>query len=329
MRLQLRLPPKPHPDEHELSPSSSPQDSSSLLATSEALRRIVCLAGRRREPSKVNFDLSPAPNDASATSPIPPPMETQTSAPLHRVHSNPIPMQYCQGMMVEPAMPQTPTTRRRQMLATELPEDLRLSECKTPLARLTAVLIFVLFYADLIWERRSRTPLYPPKRTAALKASASAHDLPSTERESDTQERDNLRMKRQDSQPIVSKTSDSPKDRQDSNNGGQARRRQVNLLSGGAILRPLTKSHLEPSARQEAGRESNSPRAGILAQRAKSTANVVDLGREEDDDWQKFDRVASEATGIQRRNTAEPWERARDLKRRQGELSSSFRSHGW
>jgi hypothetical protein len=122
------MPPKPRPDENELSPSSSPQDTSSLLATSEALRRIESLAGRRRESSKVNLPSQTSSPSEISSSPIPPRMASQISAPLQRVHSNPMPMQYGQGLLVEPAMPQTPTTRRRQMLATELPEDLRLSE---------------------------------------------------------------------------------------------------------------------------------------------------------------------------------------------------------
>jgi hypothetical protein len=157
-------------------------------------------------------------------------------------------------------------------------------------------------------------------------------------------------MQRQDSQPVVSKSpnasSHSPRNQQDGpsgNGAGPLRRRQPNLLSGGAILRPLTKSHLEPSQPElDQQPAPNDPRAGPLGQRAKSTANVVDLGRMDDEEdsgsraWGERERIASETPAFQRRRTEgddmaalQPWERARLLRKRQGELSSSFRSHGW
>ena len=240
-----------------MSPSSSPQDTTSLLATSEALRRIEALSGRRRQSSK-----------SSQTSQDPPSHVQQTSVPLQRTQSNPKSIQYQSQLFVEPAMPQTPTTRRRQMLATELPEDLRLSESEFPL--FTPPKPGSDFDPlDLIWERRSRTPLYPPKHTSALKASASAHDLPQSERDQAAQTEHTLRMQRQDSQPVVCTSpngSSSPcRNQQDAmpgNGTGPSRRRQPNLLSGGAILRPLTKSHLEPSP-PTCGREPapNDPKA--------------------------------------------------------------------
>lgn len=55
-------------------------------------------------------------------------MASALTTALERTQSHPMPVQQHSVQFVEPAMPQTPTTRRRQMLATELPEDLRMSE---------------------------------------------------------------------------------------------------------------------------------------------------------------------------------------------------------
>ncbi len=130
-RGKLRLPAGPAAlSAEDMSPSSSPDNESSLLATSAAVKRLEALSARRSSKTPVS------PQPQQKTSPdLSRGQQTQqqypTSQPLQRVQSNPIPAQFntMHGQaFAEPSMPQTPTTRRRQMLATELPEDLRLSE---------------------------------------------------------------------------------------------------------------------------------------------------------------------------------------------------------
>jgi hypothetical protein len=110
-----------------------------MLATSEAVRRLEALSNKRRPSAKsnlshetVDYAQPTSPVSKLATSSIASVMSpsAQTSAltsDLGRVQSHPMSIQPS-VQFVEPALPQTPTTRRRQMLATELPEDLRLSE---------------------------------------------------------------------------------------------------------------------------------------------------------------------------------------------------------
>ncbi|KAJ9110552.1 hypothetical protein QFC20_002881 [Naganishia adeliensis] len=56
------------------------------------------------------------------------PTASALTTALERTQSHHMPVQQHSVQLVEPAMPQTQTTRRRQTLATELPEDLRMSE---------------------------------------------------------------------------------------------------------------------------------------------------------------------------------------------------------
>lgn len=95
-RSRLRLPPKP--GDMDLSPDSSPDNNAEGIDKTEAIRRLEALTNKRDEPE------------------------------LTRTTSHPLPLPLPAFQHLEPALPQTPTTRRRQMLATELPEDLRLSE---------------------------------------------------------------------------------------------------------------------------------------------------------------------------------------------------------
>ncbi len=94
------------------------------MGREEAMRRIESLAGRQRgqQPAQA-ASKTLASGDVAVE-----PSEHLSAAPLERSYSNPMPVQYGSSTMIaEPALPQTPTTRRRQMLATELPENLRLS----------------------------------------------------------------------------------------------------------------------------------------------------------------------------------------------------------
>lgn len=112
-----------------------------MLATSEAVRRLEALSSKRR-PSARSNPSNEAVDHAQPTSPVGKPATSsiasvmspkgQTGAlasQLERTQSHPMAIQPS-VQFVEPALPQTPTTRRRQMLATELPEDLRLSKVK-------------------------------------------------------------------------------------------------------------------------------------------------------------------------------------------------------
>jgi hypothetical protein len=137
---QLRLPPKPAEDA-DFSPSSSPENTSSMLATSEAVRRLEALSSKRRpsarsKPSNEAVDhsqpasLAGKPTMSSIANVVSPKGPTGAlTSQLERIQSHPMAIQPS-VQFIEPALPQTPTTRRRQMLATELPEDLRLSKSR-------------------------------------------------------------------------------------------------------------------------------------------------------------------------------------------------------
>ncbi|KAJ9120380.1 hypothetical protein QFC24_005337 [Naganishia onofrii] len=129
IRGKLRLPPKPKEDA-DFSPSSSPDNTSSMLATSEAVRRLEALTNHRRPSAHSNRsqEVVETAGNGSVLSVQPSVEPSALTSKLERVRSNPMPMQQHVVQFVEPALPETPTTRRRQMLATELPEDLRLSE---------------------------------------------------------------------------------------------------------------------------------------------------------------------------------------------------------
>lgn len=87
-----------------------------LKPSSVALRRLEEISGRksRQDLTRISHSSSELPVDpkeATNSSQAVPAAASASMAPLPDL-----------------ALPQTPTTRRRQMLATELPEDLRMSE---------------------------------------------------------------------------------------------------------------------------------------------------------------------------------------------------------
>ncbi|KAJ9091892.1 hypothetical protein QFC19_008918 [Naganishia cerealis] len=133
IRGKLRLPPKPKEDA-DFSPSSSPENTSSMLATSEAVRRLEALSNKRRPSALSNKSQEvleashSGVTQSGSVASLQPSVTSVLTTELERIRSNPVPMQQHSVQFVEPALPETPTTRRRQMLATELPEDLRLSK---------------------------------------------------------------------------------------------------------------------------------------------------------------------------------------------------------
>ncbi|KAJ9091114.1 hypothetical protein QFC20_007721 [Naganishia adeliensis] len=320
IRGKLRLPPKPDEDA-DFSPSSSPDNTSSMLATSEAVRRLEALSTKRRSSARSNLSqetTEPAVLKSPAEAQETAPMASALTTALERTQSHPMPVQQHSVQFVEPAMPQTPTTRRRQMLATELPEDLRM---------------------NLLFERKSRASVYPKSN---LRATASVHDLPEAGRES---EFSSTEMSRQTSHnpsdEVASKREVSP------NSAAQppARRRSgPNLLSGGNLLRPLTSASTANVVRgqSEANTQQESSQPAVRQplqrdQRSKSSANVSDLSRVDAHrgigfgGWggPDFKRRSTEGDNRDASAAEQRLARLKALREREGELSSSFRSHGW
>ncbi|GHJ90030.1 hypothetical protein NliqN6_6432 [Naganishia liquefaciens] len=336
IRGKLRLPPKPAEDA-DFSPSSSPENTSSMLATSEAVRRLEALSSKRRpsarsKPSNEAVDhsqpasLAGKPTMSSIANVVSPKGPTGAlTSQLERIQSHPMAIQPS-VQFIEPALPQTPTTRRRQMLATELPEDLRL---------------------NLLFERRSGTAAYPKSQ---LRATASVHDLPETGRDAEFA---STEMSRQTSHDPTTQT--SFKKTPSPNGPAQPpprRRSGPNLLSGGNLLRPLTSASTVNVANTGpgnsiSGQEQKQQSQRQFAptgrqplqrdQRSKSTANVADLSRVDAhrgfgfQGWGGPDFKRRSTEGDSRDSTAAEQRMARlkALRDREGELSSSFRSHGW
>ncbi|KAJ9092390.1 hypothetical protein QFC21_006892 [Naganishia friedmannii] len=322
IRGKLRLPPKPKEDA-DFSPSSSPDNTSSMLATSQAVRRLEALTNNRRPSAHSNKsqEVVETAGNGSVISVQPSIKSVNASAltsELERVRSNPMPMQQHVVQFVEPALPETPTTRRRQMLATELPEDLRL---------------------NLLWERRSREPAF--KGGSNLRATASAHDLPEAARDA---EYASTALSRQTSH----NPSDQPSSRRETSPNDQTqppprRRSGPNLLSGGNLLRPLTSASTAtsttPRGPSNNRQESSEPPARQPLQRdqrSKSSANVADLSRVDAHrgvgfaGWGGPDLLRRSTDGDKDVPAAEQrLARHKTLRDREGELSSSFRSHGW
>lgn len=203
--------------------------------------------------------------------------------------------------------------------------------------------------ADLIWERQSRMPKLPPKRAITLRASASHHDLPDQTRLASSAAAappsglggpESSGMTRQHSNPVerIERSPEKP-----AQTAEPPRRKAPNLLSGGALLRPLTTAVRKPDPPQESSvREREQARSDQFAsRRSKSTVDMTQLGQRrhggfdemnssttDEADTPTFTRRRTEGVGF-RRDEWQPPARQKTLKEREGELSSSFRSHGW
>lgn len=190
-----------------------------------------------------------------------------------------------------------------------------------------------------MFERKSRASVYPK---SSLRATASVHDLPEAGRES---EFSSTEMSRQTSHnpsdEVASKREVSP------NSAAQppARRRSgPNLLSGGNLLRPLTSASTANVVRgqSEANTQRESSQSAVRQplqrdQRSKSSANVSDLSRVDAHrgigfgGWggPDFKRRSTEGDNRDASAAEQRLARLKALREREGELSSSFRSHGW
>lgn len=121
------MPPKPKPSEVDLSPSSSPQEDNTIAPSSVALKRLEEISGRRTPAGRTKSELLPRTSPANEASSGDAKASDNVQAALLRTHSQPVPAAAHPVTEID-SIPSTPTTRRRQMLATELPEDLRLSK---------------------------------------------------------------------------------------------------------------------------------------------------------------------------------------------------------
>jgi hypothetical protein len=288
-----------------------------------ALRRLEEISGRRQQAQRSSSKLDVTASDANpsiqrlksgAVGDGP-----QTSDPST---AQPMPAASAQPSQPDLALPQTPTTRRRQMLATELPEDLRLSEFSVYLAKHRP--LTCTSTPDLIWERRSRAPQYPIRKNSELRSTASAHDLPETARQAEQTEPSAPPMSRQQTEPVAGPDPDTT--------NLAKRRPSHNLLSGGNLLRPLTSAATSRSSQQLAQREGDNrqppTQSNLANNRSKSSADMTRLNR------QSSQQQPEPADLTRRMTDGEPvqdsdWIRNRRLRLREGELSSSFRSHGW
>jgi hypothetical protein len=312
----------------DLSPSSSPEEDSNVLQPSSvALRRLEAISGRRQqsERSKSGSE-SQQGNGNPALQRLTSGLATPTVSADTAGQSQPVPAASTQTPQLDLALPQTPTTRRRQMLATELPEDLRLSTSGLPgCSRRLELTAFSL--TDLIWERKSRAPMYPMRKSSGLRPTASAQDLPEAARQAEHDE--SPALSRQHTEPaghVVDNGHPDP--------SLPKRRTSHNLLGGGSGLRPLT-SGTSTRAQQAQGdrppgdRGTNSTHlpSNLANNRSKSTADMSHWHRSRMTGHASADYSNGMTEGEQEIHN--DWVRARHLRQREGELSSSFRSHGW
>lgn len=201
-----------------------------------------------------------------------------------------------------------------------------------------------MFRLDLLFERRSGAAAYPKSQ---LRATASVHDLPETGRDAEFA---SAEMSRQTSHDPTTQT--SFKKTPSPNGPAQPpprRRSGPNLLSGGNLLRPLTSASTANVVNTGAGNsaeQKQQPRQQFTStgrqplqrdQRSKSTANVADLSRVDAhrgfgfQGWggPDFKRRSTEGDGRDSAAAEQRMARLKALRDREGELSSSFRSHGW
>lgn len=167
------------------------------------------------------------------------------------------------------------------------------------------------------------------------------HDLPEVGRES---EFSSTEMSRQTSH---NPADDAAKREVSPNSTAQLptrRRSGPNLLSGGNLLRPLTSASTANVARgtSEANAQQEPAQSAVRQplqrdQRSKSSANVSDLSRVDAHrgvgfgGWggPDFKRRSTEGDNRDASAAEQRLARLKALREREGELSSSFRSHGW
>lgn len=169
-------------------------------------------------------------------------------------------------------------------------------------------------------------PLFPFRRNSDLRQTASVHDLPEVGRQAE----ESGELTRQTSNPPP-KVAEEPQPK-----------RKSTLLGGG--LRPLTQnSSSRPPSRNEKTPEPRKDAPGstgnLATQRSKSTADMSTLHlrqmQQNETETQSEEQRFGQGNGMRRRLTTDDerandtWARNRQMRQREGELSSSFRSHGW
>lgn len=329
-QLQFRLPPKPV-NAADLSPSSSPEEDSNILQPSSvALRRLEAISGRRQQSERSKSGDAQSGNGNPALQRLTSGLATPTVSSDTAGQSQPVPATTLPAPQPDLALPQTPTTRRRQMLATELPEDLRLSKLGRDIAGIPVSMkaYTLLLPVDLIWERKSRAPMYPMRKSSGLRPTASAQDLPETARQAQSDETPGLT--RQQTEPAGHITDSNLPDP-----SLAKRRTSHNLLGAGSGLRPLTSGASASRSTQPPGDRPTDDRSAGPVQPASNLANNRSKSTADMSHWHRSRMNGNDSADYTNRLTEgeqevhNDWVRARRLRQREGELSSSFRSHGW
>jgi hypothetical protein len=170
--------------------------------------------------------------------------------------------------------------------------------------------------------------MYPMRKSSGLRPTASAVDLPETARQTEHDESPGL--SRQNTEPAGHVADSGHPDP-----SLAKRRTSHNLLGGGSGLRPLTSgapsTRVQPSRsdRPPGDHETNptQPPSNLANNRSKSTADMSHWHRSRMNGHNSADYTNQLTEGEQEIHN--DWVRARRLRQREGELSSSFRSHGW
>jgi len=165
--------------------------------------------------------------------------------------------------------------------------------------------------------------MYPIRKNTNLRPTASAQDLPETARRA--QQSMNPGMSRQNTEPVAD---------HDRHDLPPKRRTSHNLLGGSGQLRPLTSAAATSRSSQQLAQEhldevvpAERPQNNLANNRSKSIADMSH--------WHRSRLTGQETAELANQLTEgeqevhNDWVRARHLRQREGELSSSFRSHGW
>jgi len=165
--------------------------------------------------------------------------------------------------------------------------------------------------------------MYPIRKNTSLRPTASAQDLPETARQA--QQTMNPGMSRQNTEPVADSDRHDPPPK---------RRTSHNLLGGSSQLRPLTSAAATSRSSQQLAQEhlddvvpAERPQNNLANNRSKSIADMSHWHRSRLT-GQETAELASQLTEGEQ-EVHNDWVRARHLRQREGELSSSFRSHGW
>lgn len=341
--LTTQPPPGTEMEDSDASDYSAP--ATSFLATSEARRRLSQLAAKRDASKKKAQSISPEGPSA--------PLE----APMRAAHGPTL------GAPVPVIAPQTPTTTRRNMIMNEMSESLRMS-------RFTW--IRDLLTPDLIWERRtSQASLNPPKRSASFATAArplvshvSSHQTPAPRASPNaalqtSASAQNLQQIRASSNsispapqlasggtPLARQLSHPVHGTEISPPPPQRKRTAPNLLSGGGILRPLTRvgqatssgGNVTPPLQAEASPQiapAEGPPVASLSRSSKSRSSADLAAMHQAPAGHAPPMVRSNTEGgvphqpQPRRGRSEVDLLKMQLRKREEETSMSYRSHGW